>query len=173
MSKSHYPQPKRIADKTLIRRSFPLNSQRSNQNGGGERDRTDDLLLAKQALSQLSYTPVQPGTRPQNPLHTGLTQDRPSKSPASTISMVGLGRFELPTSRLSGVRSNQLSYRPAPHRTKSRSSNRSAYPVTSLSRHHPGIGIGPDAPHRLQRLRRGRDTRTAKALVRDRRDTTG
>ena len=25
---------------------------------------------------------------------------------------VGLGRFELPTSRLSGVRSNQLSYRP-------------------------------------------------------------
>ena len=27
-------------------------------NGGGERDRTDDLLLAKQALSQLSYTPV-------------------------------------------------------------------------------------------------------------------
>ena len=28
--------------------------------------------------------------------------------------MVGLGRFELPTSRLSGVRSNQLSYRPIP-----------------------------------------------------------
>ena len=29
--------------------------------GGGERDRTDDLLLAKQALSQLSYTPVKLG----------------------------------------------------------------------------------------------------------------
>ena len=28
--------------------------------GGGERDRTDDLLLAKQALSQLSYTPEKP-----------------------------------------------------------------------------------------------------------------
>ncbi len=28
--------------------------------------------------------------------------------------MVGLGRFELPTSPLSGVRSNQLSYRPTP-----------------------------------------------------------
>jgi hypothetical protein len=27
--------------------------------------------------------------------------------------MVGLGRFELPTSRLSSARSNQLSYRPA------------------------------------------------------------
>src|SRR5438046_9868639 len=29
-----------------------------------------------------------------------------------SLEMVGLGRFELPTSRLSGVRSNQLSYRP-------------------------------------------------------------
>ena len=29
--------------------------------GGGKRDRTDDLLLAKQALSQLSYAPY-PGT---------------------------------------------------------------------------------------------------------------
>jgi hypothetical protein len=28
--------------------------------------------------------------------------------------VVGLGRFELPTSRLSGVRSNHLSYRPDP-----------------------------------------------------------
>ncbi len=27
--------------------------------GGGERDRTDDLLLAKQVLSQLSYTPTE------------------------------------------------------------------------------------------------------------------
>jgi hypothetical protein len=30
------------------------------KSGGGERDRTDDLLLAKQALSQLSYTPGLP-----------------------------------------------------------------------------------------------------------------
>ncbi len=28
--------------------------------GGGERDRTDDLLVANQALSQLSYTPMTP-----------------------------------------------------------------------------------------------------------------
>jgi hypothetical protein len=27
--------------------------------GGGERDRTDDLLRAKQVLSQLSYTPTE------------------------------------------------------------------------------------------------------------------
>jgi hypothetical protein len=36
-------------------------------NGGGERDRTDDPLLAKQVLSQLSYTPG-------NPLHHHLTR---------------------------------------------------------------------------------------------------
>ena len=53
--------------------------------GGADRDRTGDPLLAKQVLSQLSYSPIR---------------------------MVGLGRFELPTSPLSGVRSNQLSYRP-------------------------------------------------------------
>ena len=29
--------------------------------GGGERDRTDDPLLAKQVLSQLSYTPESVG----------------------------------------------------------------------------------------------------------------
>ena len=29
-----------------------------NLGGGGERDRTDDPLLAKQVLSQLSYTPI-------------------------------------------------------------------------------------------------------------------
>ena len=36
-------------------------------NGGGERDRTDDPLLAKQVLSQLSYTPVGalPASRPR------------------------------------------------------------------------------------------------------------
>src|ERR1039457_1022289 len=59
--------------------------------GGAERDRTADPLLAKQVLSQLSYSP-------------------PLWVPAAE--MVGLGRFEVPTSPLSGVRSNQLSYRP-------------------------------------------------------------
>jgi hypothetical protein len=59
--------------------------------GGADRVRTDDLRLARAALSQLSYSPLL------------VTRAR---------GMVGLGRFELPTSRLSGVRSNQLSYRP-------------------------------------------------------------
>jgi hypothetical protein len=34
-----------------------MNSQHIFVFGGGERDRTDDPLLAKQVLSQLSYTP--------------------------------------------------------------------------------------------------------------------
>jgi hypothetical protein len=67
-------------------------------NGGAERDRTDDLLLAKQALSQLSYSPV-------------VCDPIPDLA-ARDLIMVGLGRLELPTSRLSGVRSNHLSYRP-------------------------------------------------------------
>ena len=70
--------------------------------GGARRDRTADLLLAKQALSQLSYGPDAPGDR-----------EPPGTTPRDgTGEMVGLGRFELPTSPLSGVRSNQLSYRP-------------------------------------------------------------
>ena len=61
-----------------------------NEVGGADRDRTGDPLLAKQVLSQLSYSPTW-----------------------VVAKMVGLGRVELPTSPLSGVRSNQLSYRPA------------------------------------------------------------
>ena len=60
--------------------------------GGDEEDRTPDPLLAKQVLSQLSYTPI---------LGIKLNQ-----------SMVGTNGLEPSTSRLSGVRSNHLSYAP-------------------------------------------------------------
>ena len=63
-----------------------------NLDGGASRDRTDDPLLAKQMLSQLSYGP-------------GDSKGYRSK-------LVGLGGFEPPTPRLSSVCSNQLSYRP-------------------------------------------------------------
>jgi hypothetical protein len=70
------------------------------RNGGGERDRTDDLLLAKQALSQLSYTPG------SGRHFCHLSRGRMSGNQM----MVGQGGFEPPTSRLSSARSNQLSY---------------------------------------------------------------
>ena len=73
------------------------------KDGGGERDRTDGLLVANQALSQLSYTPER---QPTSPRPGGRS------TPARPNRVVGLGRLELPTSRLSGVRSSQLSYRP-------------------------------------------------------------
>ena len=57
------------------------------ESGGARRARTADPLLAKQVLSQLSYGPW-------------------------VIQVVGLGGFEPPTSPLSGVRSDRLSYRP-------------------------------------------------------------
>jgi hypothetical protein len=67
---------------------------------GDDRARTGNLRLAKPALSQLSYVP-------------GLPLCGYLKFEISDLKLsVGPGRFELPTSRLSGVRSNQLSYEP-------------------------------------------------------------
>ena len=60
--------------------------------GGARRDRTDDLMLAKHALSQLSYGPYASG--------------KLNRRSQSERRLVGLGRFELPTSRLSSARSN-------------------------------------------------------------------
>ena len=55
-------------------------------------------MLAKHALSQLSYGPER----------SALVFARMR----SHLKLVGLGRLELPTSRLSSARSNQLSYKP-------------------------------------------------------------
>ena len=79
--------------------------RQSEPSGGARRDRTDDLMLAKHALSQLSYGPV-PEDEGKSRLPT-----RPAAA-AERRRLVGLGRLELPTSRLSSARSNQLSYKP-------------------------------------------------------------
>jgi hypothetical protein len=88
--------------------------------GGARRDRTDDLMLAKHALSQLSYGPV-----PEDECFK--LDERRMRS----IKVVGLGRLELPTSRLSSARSNQLSYKPLTRGTCSRAT-----------------GYAPDASHK-------------------------
>ena len=46
------------SDGSLPEHPFPTPGPRHQKTGGGRRDRTDDLLLAKQALSQLSYAPM-------------------------------------------------------------------------------------------------------------------
>ena len=103
--------------------------------GGAERDRTADPLLAKQVLSQLSYSPSLSGTlrtmagrqvdqtayaRFRVMQYTFLLVSSVNEfdPPESIRYVVGLGRIELPTSRLSGVRSNQLSYRPVSFRLR-------------------------------------------------------
>ena len=60
------------------------NPRSRNEPGGADRNRTDDIQLAKLALYQLSYSPTKRW---------------------SPDGLVGLGGFEPPTSRLSGVRS--------------------------------------------------------------------
>ena len=45
------------SDGSLPEHPVPTPGPRHQNTGGGRRDRTDDLLLAKQALSQLSYAP--------------------------------------------------------------------------------------------------------------------
>jgi hypothetical protein len=78
-------------------------------------------MLAKHALSQLSYGPV---TR-RRMLHASLCSARGSATCSRKRSVVGLGRLELPTSRLSSARSNQLSYKPVTlFRTKELRSSR-------------------------------------------------
>jgi hypothetical protein len=95
----------------LYRTAATARAIKSHQSGGARRDRTDDLLLAKQALSQLSYGPFRCQecslTLPYTNLPCGAIY-----ASAACLVMVGLGGLEPPTSRLSSARSNQLSYKP-------------------------------------------------------------
>src|SRR5208282_4152051 len=75
------------------------------QPGGGDRDRTDDPLLAKQVLSHLSYTPSG-----QWPVISDHKTDHWTLITGHCL--VGQGGLEPPTPRLSSVCSNQLSYWP-------------------------------------------------------------
>jgi hypothetical protein len=80
-------------------------SRKNHRDGGDDRDRTCDLLLAKQELYQLSYAP-----RPR--------------------AVVGLCGLEPQTLRLSGVRSNHLSYRPVVCRRRASAERKSGSKLT-------------------------------------------
>jgi hypothetical protein len=86
-------------------------SLNTNRFGGAERDRTADPLLAKQVLSQLSYSPISSIARAK-PRFGNFPRLPSIPNPHSQMQMVGPGRLELPTPRLSSVCSNQLSYGP-------------------------------------------------------------
>ena len=102
-----------LCSSKLEKASQPIHRLLSELLSGDGEIRTLDPLLARQVLSQLSYTP---------------TDAVPSSvvSVVSVVSLVsflfdglsrwlppmGLSGLEPPTSRLSGVRSNRLSYKP-------------------------------------------------------------
>ena len=135
--------------------------------GGARRDRTDDLMLAKHALSQLSYGPKPHaacvfglasvaggrirGLGFRAKVRGGRSALRPFGPKANDqrrrlrFKMVGLGRLELPTSRLSSARSNQLSYKP---------------------KDFPGFNRDPERPRPNPGLiRKERETRTAMSRI--------
>ena len=122
--------------------------------GGDSGARTRSLRLAKPALSQLSYIP--------NPFTEELCGRR---------KMVGLSGLEPPTSRLSGVRSNQLSYRPTKtaswgvrawctvRSTPSPGSHREATPDPGPSTDATGVAPADRAPEREKNSARDLKTR--------------
>ena len=109
----HASNPRALQEPTP---AGPISCRRSTQKGaatfsmmtspgGGGRDRTDDPLLAKQVLSQLSYAPNTGKPRPTR------AEARASHAKArASAELVGQGGLEPPTPRLSSVCSNQLSY---------------------------------------------------------------
>ena len=81
--------------------------------GDGE-IRTLDPLLARQVLSQLSYTPIIYHGFPKE-IDDLLAHQRDTyfvMNSQRNHNKMGLSGLEPPTSRLSGVRSNRLSYKP-------------------------------------------------------------
>jgi hypothetical protein len=107
-------EPAQRSASSRNRRSSPLSSK-TKKIGGADRDRTDDPLLAKQVLSQLSYAPNSgtPGCKSagsSDPPSPGFKQPGLKHHKPHRTRLVGQGGFEPPTPRLSSVCSNQLSY---------------------------------------------------------------
>ena len=85
---------------------------------GDKEIRTLDPLLARQVLSQLSYIPICSYSDLSGlflfsmKVFKPMSLSGPFLFSAKAFKPMGLSGLEPPTSRLSGVRSNQLSYKP-------------------------------------------------------------
>ena len=97
--------------------------QRTKTLSGDGEIRTLDPLLARQVLSQLSYTPMDAGLPSFEAIPYSFSRRSLIHLCSVFISIsqsllalpfwvMGLSGLEPPTSRLSGVRSNRLSYKP-------------------------------------------------------------
>ena len=146
----------------------PREAQRAKR-GGARRDRTDDLMLAKHALSQLSYGPVPEdecflsrSLRAHLRRRSGaaaFVQEACRAEAAEQRRLVGLGRLELPTSRLSSARSNQLSYKPL---TLSSKKERGHWLAQQTGAKAPDAIAQALSPWRVF-VREERETKTAKS----------
>ena len=102
--------------------------------------------------------------------------DKPTSDTHSFRELVGLGRLELPTSPLSGVRSNQLSYRPGRRRTGTGGADRdrtddllNANQALSQLSYSPSVQMTPnfepvarDRPETAHQVHRGQIEREAR-----------
>ena len=99
------PGDARVMSRTL----FTMSNDRA-----GERHGTRSFPRRKPGPRRCARRwPPPPATPSVATLGSHVRPQRPHPGPKTRERMVGLGRLERPTSRLSGVRSNQLSYRPA------------------------------------------------------------
>jgi hypothetical protein len=81
-----FKDPRQASATHSKNRNFrPLSSVRCPPIGGARRDRTDDLMLAKHALSQLSYGPVAPEARQMTENGQRTTERQPFRPPSSVL----------------------------------------------------------------------------------------
>jgi hypothetical protein len=79
--KTPHPRQTHVPDSGLDTKVWDVTAERRQKtqtNGGARRDRTDDLMLAKHALSQLSYGPKGSSRQAERPVHGGPGTTRTS-----------------------------------------------------------------------------------------------
>jgi hypothetical protein len=122
------------------------------ENGGWSRGSSQNFLLR--------VTAARPTARGAVWSHASWRSRDTSHQLASASHIVGQGRLELPTSRLSGVRSNHLSYWPLPRGKRASCQTARRCPEASYTplerKAHPGRTCArhrsPESPEQAERL---------------------